>query len=117
MHSCKKNSNFAIVEVRTIVKKGREEKVWFAIRVTYNRELRVKEDLDARGITNFVPMQYRREERHGVIKANEPGDFSLNEAINSLANDARKDADSSWKKKLIIGSILGACILIVPNKH
>jgi len=49
------------------VKKGREEKVWFAIRVTYNRELKVKEDLDARGITCFVPMQYRREERNGVM--------------------------------------------------
>ena len=47
------------------MKKGREEKVWFAIRVTYNRELKVKADLDARGITNFVPMQYRREERNG----------------------------------------------------
>ncbi len=55
------------MEVRTIIKKGREKKVWFAIRVTYNRELKVKEDLDARGITNFVPMQYRREERHGVM--------------------------------------------------
>jgi len=63
----KKKCNFAPVEVRTIKKKGREEKVWFAIRVTYNRELKVKEDLDSRGITNFVPMQYRREERHGVI--------------------------------------------------
>ena len=49
------------------MKKGREEKVWFAIRVTYNRELKVKEDLDAHGIQNFVPMQYRREERHGVM--------------------------------------------------
>ena len=55
------------MEVRTIIKKGREKKVWFAIRVTYNRELKVKEDLDARGITNFVPMQYRREERGGVM--------------------------------------------------
>ena len=55
------------MEVRTVIKKGREEKVWYAIRVTYNRELKVKEDLDARGITNFVPMQYRREERHGVM--------------------------------------------------
>ena len=55
------------MEVRTIKKKGRENKVWFAIRVTYNRELKVKEDLDARGITNFVPMQYRREERGGVM--------------------------------------------------
>ena len=58
---------FVLVEVRTIIKKGREKKVWFAIRVTYNRELKVKADLDARGITNFVPMQYRREERNGVM--------------------------------------------------
>jgi transcription antitermination factor NusG len=64
---CKKKSNFALVEVRTIIKKGREKKVWFAIRVTYHRELRVKEDLESRGITCFVPMQYRREERHGVM--------------------------------------------------
>jgi transcription antitermination factor NusG len=63
----KKNCTFALVEVRTVIKKGREKKVWFAIRVTYNRELKVKEDLDTRGITNFVPMQYRREERHGVM--------------------------------------------------
>ena len=55
------------MEVRTIIKKGRETKVWYAIRVTYNRELKVKEDLDTRGITNFVPMQYRREERNGVM--------------------------------------------------
>lgn len=55
------------MEVRTIIKKGREKKVWYAIRVTYNRELKVKADLDARGIANFVPMQYRREERHGVM--------------------------------------------------
>ena len=55
------------MEVRTVIKKGREKKVWFAIRVTYNRELKVKEDLDARGITNFVHMQYRREERHGQM--------------------------------------------------
>lgn len=62
-----KNCNFALVEVRTIIKKGREKEVWYAIRVTYNRELKVKEELDARGITNFVPMQYRREERNGVM--------------------------------------------------
>ncbi len=55
------------MEVRTIVKKGRESKVWYAIRVTYNRELRVKADLDERGIENFVPMQYRREERNGQM--------------------------------------------------
>ena len=55
------------MEVRTIIKKGREDAVWYAIRVTYNRELKVKDDLDARGIECFVPMQYRREERNGVM--------------------------------------------------
>ena len=55
------------MEVRTIINKGREKEVWYAIRVTYNRELKVKADLDARGIANFVPMQYRREERNGVM--------------------------------------------------
>ena len=64
---CKKKCNFALVEVRTVIKKGREEKVWYPLRVTYNRELKVKADLDERGVTNFVPMQYRREERNGMM--------------------------------------------------
>lgn len=55
------------MEVRTVIKKGQEKEVWFAIRVTYHRELKVKEDLESRGITCFVPMQYRREERNGVM--------------------------------------------------
>ena len=67
MRHSKKNRTFALVEVRTIIKKGREDAVWYAIRVTYNRELKVKDDLDARGIECFVPMQYRREERNGVM--------------------------------------------------
>ena len=54
-------------EKTTIVNKDSEEKLWYAIRVTYNRELKVKEDLDARGIECFVPMQYRREERNGQM--------------------------------------------------
>ncbi len=33
-------------------------KEWFAIRVTYNREMMVKQDLDNKGVENFVPMQY-----------------------------------------------------------
>lgn len=42
-----------------------EKKVWYALRVTYNRELKVKADLDAKGITCFVPMQYQRLEKDG----------------------------------------------------
>lgn len=36
----------------------REEKVWYAIRVTFNREMKVKDDLDSRGIESFIPMKY-----------------------------------------------------------
>ncbi len=42
-----------------------EEKVWYAIRVTYNREMKVKEALDSRGIKNFIPMQYKAVVREG----------------------------------------------------
>ena len=48
-----------------IIKKTEEVQLWYPLRVTYNRELKVKADLDALGVTNFVPMQYRREERNG----------------------------------------------------
>ncbi len=36
-----------------------EELVWFPLRVTYKREMKVKADLDKKGIENFVPMQYK----------------------------------------------------------
>lgn len=32
---------------------------WYAIRVTYSREKKLKEFLDARGIENFLPMHYK----------------------------------------------------------
>ncbi len=48
-----------------VIKKKEEVQLWYPLRVTYNRELKVKADLDALGVTNFVPMQYRREERNG----------------------------------------------------
>lgn len=34
-------------------------KQWFAIRVTYNREMKVKRELDLMHIENFLPMKYR----------------------------------------------------------
>ncbi|MBQ9585469.1 MAG: UpxY family transcription antiterminator [Muribaculaceae bacterium] len=42
-----------------------EQKVWYAIRVTFNREMKVKEDLDLRGIESFVPMKYVMGTRRG----------------------------------------------------
>lgn len=33
--------------------------LWYAIRVTYNRELKVKAALDSKGIENFIPMHFQ----------------------------------------------------------
>lgn len=45
--------------MQSVSKSASAPKKWYAIRVTYRRELKVKEDLDSKGIENFVPMQYR----------------------------------------------------------
>jgi len=42
-----------------------EQKVWYAIRVTFNREMKVKDDLDLRGIESFIPMKYVMGTRRG----------------------------------------------------
>ena len=36
-----------------------QSKQWFAIRVTYNREMKVKRELDSMHIENFLPMTHR----------------------------------------------------------
>lgn len=58
--------------------KSEENKVWYALRVTYNRELKVKSDLEARGIDSFVPMQYKCMVREGrMIKKLVPSVHNL----------------------------------------
>jgi len=47
------------------VAKEPEAKVWYAIRVTFNREMKVKDDLDLRGIESFIPMKYVMGTRRG----------------------------------------------------
>lgn len=42
-----------------------EAKMWYAIRVTFNREMKVKDDLDLRGIESFIPMKYVMGTRRG----------------------------------------------------
>ncbi len=39
--------------------KTKVEKLWYAIRVTYNRELKVKADLQQKEIECFLPMTYK----------------------------------------------------------
>ena len=36
-----------------------DPKIWFPMRVTYQREMKVKSELDRLGIENFVPMTYK----------------------------------------------------------
>ena len=36
-----------------------DPKTWFPMRVTYQREMKVKAELDRLGIENFVPMRYK----------------------------------------------------------
>ncbi len=36
-----------------------DEKKWYAIRVTYNREMKVKAELETMNVEHFLPMQYK----------------------------------------------------------
>lgn len=42
-----------------------EELMWFAMRVTYRRELEAKRLLDEKGVENFIPMKYEKSARTG----------------------------------------------------
>ncbi len=42
-----------------------EEIEWFAMRVTYHRELEAQRLLDEKHVENFIPMKYERSERSG----------------------------------------------------
>ena len=59
-----------------------DPKMWFPMRVTYQREMKVKAELDRLGIENFVPMRYK------VVESQNDGDTELQRvlvpAINNL---------------------------------
>ena len=48
-----------------------DPKMWFPMRVTYQREMKVKAELDRLGIENFVPMRYK------VVESRNDGDTEL----------------------------------------
>ena len=45
-----------------------DPRIWFPMRVTYQREMKVKAELDRLGIENFVPMRYK------VVESQNGGD-------------------------------------------
>ena len=59
-----------------------DPKMWFPMRVTYQREMKVKAELDRLGIESFVPMRYK------VMERQNDGDTELRRelvpAINNL---------------------------------
>lgn len=56
-----------------------DPKIWFPMRVTYSREMKVKGELDRLGIENFVPMTYKI-----IYDDNEKPHRVLVPAINNL---------------------------------
>ena len=49
--------------------------MWFPMRVTYQREMKVKAELDRLGIENFVPMRYK------VVESQNGGDTELQRVL------------------------------------
>lgn len=45
-----------------------ETKLWFALRVSYNRELKLQKHLEELGYETFIPMKIKESECKGVIK-------------------------------------------------
>ena len=52
-----------------------DPKTWFPMRVTYQREMKVKAELDRLGIENFVPMRYK------VAESQNDGDAELRRVL------------------------------------
>ena len=52
-----------------------DPKMWFPMRVTYQREMKVKAELDRQGIENFVPMRYK------VVESQNNGDTELRRVL------------------------------------
>lgn len=52
-----------------------DPKPWFPMRVTYQREMKVKAELDRLGIENFVPMSYK------VVESQNDGDMELRRVL------------------------------------
>ena len=61
-----------------------DPKTWFPMRVTYQREMKVKAELDRLGIENFVPMRYK-----------------VMESQNTRGADSRKDGDAELRRELV----------------
>ena len=56
-----------------------DPKIWFPMRVTYQREMKVKAELDRLGIECFVPMRYR------IVESRNQGTTEVRRGANTIA--------------------------------
>ena len=55
-----------------------KESIWYVLRVSYSREMKVKALLEERGVRTFVPMEWKKKEKDGKqIKVLEPAVSNL----------------------------------------
>ena len=69
-----------------------DPKIWFPMRVTYSREMKMKAELDRLGIENFVPMRYR------IVESRKDGET---EARKGGLTDLRKRGETDLRRVLV----------------
>ena len=84
-----------------------DPKTWFPMRVTYQREMKVKAELDRLGIENFVPMRYRivelrRETNTNLTDGTNMRDHGDERWLRADVRGLKSDGRSKNKLKLLI---------------
>ena len=69
-----------------------DPKIWFPMRVTYQREMKVKAELDRLEIENFIPMKYR------FTESRKQGDTELRRELEFT--ESRKQGATELRKEL-----------------
>ena len=95
---------------------------WFPMRVTYHRELKVKEQLDILGIENFVPMRYEFvETKQGRKRKLVPAIHNLifvhstQEALTHLKTTMKECEPMRYMMRPVAGGDGQREIIIVPD--
>ena len=70
-----------------------DPKIWFPMRVTYQREMKVKAELDRLEIENFIPMTYR------FTESRKQGDTELRRELEFT--ESRKQGDMELRRELV----------------
>ena len=75
-----------------------DSKIWFPMRVTYQREMKVKAELDRLGIECFIPMKYRIAERRGETNTNLTNDTNIRDNGDERTRMGRIDGTTEVRR-------------------